>query len=61
MAALSSSSCSSWVIDWALIIIGGRLALPSFAAEEGTDRFFPCDVVRHCILQLVDGLRTILA
>ena len=40
----------------ALIIVGRRLAFPSFAVEEGADRFFPCSVVRHYVHQLVDGV-----
>ena len=43
----------------ALIIIGGQLSFPSFTAEEGGDRFFPCGVVCHYVHQLVDGLRAI--
>jgi len=43
----------------ALIIIGGRLALPSFTAEESADRFFSRSVVGHHVHQLVDGLRVI--
>jgi len=45
----------------ALIIIGGQLAFPSFTAEEGADRFFPCSVVCDYVHQLVDGLRAISA
>ena len=42
-----------------LIIIGRRLAFPSFTAEEVADRFFPCGVVCHYVHQLIDGLRAI--
>jgi len=40
----------------ALIIIRERLALPSFIAEEGADRFFPRRVVGHYVHPLVDSL-----
>jgi len=43
----------------ALVVIGGRLALPSFIAEESADRFFSRSVVGHHVHQLVDGLRAI--
>jgi len=43
----------------ALIIISGRPSFPSFTAEEGADRFFPCGIVCHYVHQLVDGLRAI--
>jgi len=33
----------------ALVIIGGRFAFPSFAAEKGADRFFPYSVVCHYV------------
>jgi len=43
----------------ALVVIGELLIFPSFTAEEGPDRFFPCGVVCHHVHQLVDGLRAI--
>jgi len=43
----------------ALVLVSGRLAFPSFTAEEGADRFFPCRVVCYYVHQLVDGLRTV--
>jgi len=45
----------------ALVIICGRLAFPSFTAEEGADRILSYSVVGHHVHQLVDSLRTILA